>query len=171
MDVTGAKGWWVAVLIGGQRFLCKRVERDDELIQQLVEIERDFWERHVVQGIPPEMDGSPASTELVKRMYPLATRSKIDLPSQAMKLVEEYERIKAELKPLEERKAELENRLKYMLGEHEEGRIGNVIVSWKNVESKRIDTTRLKKERPDIYEQFLKTSSYRKFDVKRVKEA
>ncbi|OJF16462.1 MAG: hypothetical protein A6D91_11805, partial [Bacillaceae bacterium G1] len=171
MAVTGAKAWWLAVLIGGQRFLCKRVERDDELIQQLVEIERDFWENHVVPGVPPEMDGSPASTELVKRMYPLATRSKIDLPSQAMELVEEYERIKAELKPLEERKAELENRLKYMLGEHEEGRIGNVIVSWKNVESKRIDTTRLKKERPDIYEQFLKTSSYRKFDVQRVKEA
>lgn len=171
MAVTGAKAWWLAVLIGGQRFLCKRVERDDELIQQLVEIERDFWENHVVPGVPPEMDGSPASTELVKRMYPMATRSKIDLPSQAMELVEEYERIKAELKPLEERKAELENRLKYMLGEHEEGRIGNVIVSWKNVESKRIDTTRLKKERPDIYEQFLKTSSYRKFDVQRVKEA
>ncbi len=171
MAVTGAKAWWMAVLIGGQKFIYKRIERDDELIQQLIKIERDFWENHVVPGIPPELDGSPASTELVKRMYPRATLPKIDLPSQAKELIEELEIVKSELKVIEERKDEIENKLKQMLGEHEEGRIGNTVVLWKNIESKRIDTNRLKKEKPDIYEQYLKISNYRKFDVRKAKEA
>src|SRR5690606_17643309 len=89
MAVTGAKAWWLAVLIGGQRFVHKRIERDDELIQQLIEIERDFWENHVLANVPPELDGSPASTELVKRMYPQATLPTIDLPSQASELIEQ----------------------------------------------------------------------------------
>lgn len=171
MAVTGAKVWWIAVLIGGQKFLYKKVERDDELIEQLIEIERDFWENHVMKNVPPELDGSLASTELVKRMYPRAILPAIDLPSQAKDLVADLENVKAELKLLEERKSELENKLKHLLGEHEEGRIGDTVVTWKNVESKRIDTNRLKQEKPDIYEQYLKTSTYRKFDVRKMKGA
>lgn len=171
MAVTGAKSWWIAVLIGGQKFLYKKVERDDELIEQLIEIERNFWENHVVKNVPPELDGSLASTELVKRMYPRATLPAIDLPSQAKDLVADLENVKAELKLLEERKSELENKLKHLLGEHEEGKIGDTVVTWKNVESKRIDTNRLRQEKPEIYEQYLKVSSYRKFDIRRLKEA
>ena len=171
MAVTGAKSWWIAVLIGGQKFLYKKVERDDELIEQLIEIERDFWENHVVKNVPPELDGSPASTELVKRMYPQATLPTIDLPSQASELIEQLESIKADIKLLEERKNECENKLKQLLGEHEAGRIDDVVVTWKNVTSNRIDTNRLKKEKPEIYEQYLKSSSYRRFEIRQIKEA
>lgn len=171
MAVTGYDAWWVAVLIGGNKFRYKRIERDDELIQQLIELEKDFWQNNVLKNVPPEMDGSNASSQLLKRMYPKASLPSIDLPSQAKSLVADLESVKAEIKILEDRKNELENKLKSMLGEHEEGRIGDVVVSWKNVETKRIDTTRLKNERPEIYEQYLKVSSYRKFDTKRLKEA
>src|SRR5690606_15244057 len=171
MAVTGAEAWWIAVLIRGQKFLYKEVERDDELIEQLIEIERDFWENHVVKNVPPELDGSPASTELVKRMYPQATLPTIDLPSQASELIEQLESIKANIKLLEERKNECENKLKQLLGEHEAGRIDDVVVTWKNVTSNRIDTNRLKKEKPEIYEQYLKSSSYRRFEIRQIKEA
>lgn len=171
MAVTGAKAWWLAVLIGGQRFVHKRIERDDELIQQLIEIERDFWENHVVPGVPPELDGSPASTELLKRMYPTAKQATTFLPSEARELIQQLESVKVELKLLEGQKAECENKLKALLGEFEQGRIDDMLVIWKNVTTRRIDTDRLKKERPDIYEQYLKVSTYRKFDTKRLKEA
>ncbi len=170
MAVTGYSAWWLAVLIGGNTFIYKKIERDNELIQQLIEIEKDFWENHVVAGIPPEMDGSTASTELLKRMYPEGKPNTINLPSEAGELIETLDLLNEELKALEIRKAECENRLKAMLGENEIGKFGVRLVTWKNITSKRIDTNRLKKEKPDIYEQYLTTSSYRKFDVKRIKE-
>ena len=171
MAVTGYQEWWFAVLIGGNRFVYKKIERDDELIQQLIDLEKDFWENNVVANVPPELDGSPASTELVKRMYPQATLPTIDLPSQASELIEQLESIKADIKLLEERKNECENKLKQLLGEHEAGRIDDVVVTWKNVTSNRIDTNRLKKEKPEIYEQYLKSSSYRRFEIRQIKEA
>src|SRR5690606_30783967 len=58
MAVTGYSAWWIAVLIGGNKFVYKRIERDDELIEQLIELEKDFWENHVMKNVPPEMDGS-----------------------------------------------------------------------------------------------------------------
>lgn len=166
MSVTGAKAWWLAVLIGGQRFVHKRIERDDELIQQLIEIERDFWENHVVPCVPPEMDGSPASTELLKRMYPEGKPNTIDLPSEAGELIETLDLLNEELKALEERKAECENRLKAMLGENEVGRFGERLVTWKNIVSNRFDSKTFAKDYPELYEKYLKTSKYRKFAVK-----
>lgn len=171
LAVTGYEAWWIAVLIGGNRFVYKRIERDEELIQELIEIERDFWENHVLANVPPNLDGSRASTELVKRMYPRATLPAVNLPSQAKELIEELENVKADIKLLEERKNECENKLKQLLGEHEEGKIGNMVVTWKNITSKKFDTNRLKKEKPEIYERYLITSSYRKFDVRKLKEA
>ena len=166
MAVTGAKAWWLAVLIGGQRFIHKRIERDDELIQQLIEIERDFWENHVVPCVPPEMDGSTASTELLKRMYPEGKPAAIDLPSDAGELIETLDFLNEELKALEERKAACENRLKAMLGENEVGRFGERLVTWKNVVTNRFDSKAFAKDHPELYEKYLKTSKYRKFAVK-----
>lgn len=166
MAVTGAKAWWLAVLIGGQRFVHKRIERDDELIEQLIELEKDFWEKHVVQGVPPELDGSKASTELVKRMYPEAKLPEIELPDESKTLIEALEQINAELKELETKKAEYENRLKAMLGEHEAGRIGDKVVTWKNITSRRFDSKRFGKEHPELYQQYLKQTTYRKFEIK-----
>lgn len=166
MAVTGAKAWWLAVLIGGQRFVHKRIERDDELIQQLIEIERDFWENHVVPCVPPEMDGSTASTELLKRMYPEGKPNTINLPSEAGELIETLDLLNEELKALEIRKAECENRLKAMLGENEVGRFGERLVTWKNIVTNRFDSKAFAKDHPELYEKYLKKSQYRRFSVK-----
>ncbi|NLT94836.1 MAG: hypothetical protein GXW85_04770 [Clostridia bacterium] len=166
MAVTGYSAWWLAVLIGGNTFIYKKIERDNELIQQLIEIEKDFWENHVLAGVPPEMDGSTASTELLQRMYPEGKPAAIDLPSDAGELIETLDFLNEELKALEERKAECENRLKAMLGENEAGRFGERLVTWKNIVSNRFDSKTFAKDYPELYEKYLKTSKYRKFAVK-----
>ena len=43
MAVTGYKAAYIAVLIGGNNFKWKCVERDDELISMLIQLESDFW--------------------------------------------------------------------------------------------------------------------------------
>jgi putative phage-type endonuclease len=169
MAVTGYQAWYIAVLIGGNTFVHKRIERDDELIEQLIAIEKDFWENHVLAGIPPVLDGSEASEELLKKMHPMAEEgTETELPLEADELLEQLDVAKKEAKAASERVSEIENRLKAMLGDHEAGLARHYQVTWKNVTSRRIDSKALKAEHPDIYEKFAKQSISRRFSVKRL---
>ena len=42
MAVTGYEAWWIAVLIGGNKFVYKKIERDEDIIQYLINMERTF---------------------------------------------------------------------------------------------------------------------------------
>lgn len=69
---------------------------------------------------------------------------------------------------IEEATAEAEtikNALKLHMGTAEELRVGEYKVSWKTVQSSRMDTTALKKAMPDTYAAFCKTTSTRRFCV------
>ena len=66
MAVTGWDAWWVACLIGGQRNVYRHVERDDELIGDLVEISREFWNRNVLDDAEPDVDGSRGCADFLK---------------------------------------------------------------------------------------------------------
>ena len=52
MSVTGYVGTYIAVLIGGNTFKWKFIERDEELISMLIELEADFWD-YVRLRTPP----------------------------------------------------------------------------------------------------------------------
>lgn len=169
MAVTGFDAWWVAVLIGGNKFVYKRIERDDELIGHLIDIGKDFWENHVMKKIPPAFDGSDASSDLLKVLYPDSEPdSEIELPSEAGKLIEEYELAKEEEEAAADRRKTAENQLKGLLGEFEIGNAGDRIVTWKSITSTRFDSKRFAKDYPELYAQYLKTSSYRKFGIKEI---
>ena len=53
MAVTGLKKTYIAALIGGNHFVYKTVERDDEMIADIIEMERRFWEENVLGGEEP----------------------------------------------------------------------------------------------------------------------
>ena len=77
MAVTGAKAWYIAVVILGREFLWQRIERDEELIQNLISIEKDFWQNHVIPQIMPEPDGSSSSEELIQQYFGKAQFDKV----------------------------------------------------------------------------------------------
>ncbi len=166
MAVTGFEAWYVAVLIGGQEFRYYKVTRDDSFIRELIQAEIEFW-RLVETKTPPPLDGTKASTELVKKLYPEAEKGKeVDLPFEAFELIQQYEQACEEEKRLQLIKDEAANKLKEMLGTAEKGGIHGRTVIWQNVVSKRLDTKALQKEYPDIYERFVKESIYRRFSIK-----
>ncbi|WP_153124754.1 YqaJ viral recombinase family protein [Peribacillus tepidiphilus] len=167
MAVTGYEAWWIAVLIGGNKFVYKRIERDEELIQYLIDIEKNFWENHVLKEIPPMFDGSDASSELLKVMYPEAVpETEIELSPEANKLIEALDQVNEELKQLETQKKEYENQIKAMMGENEKAFAGERIITWKTIHSNKFDSKRFAKDHPELYNQYTKTSSYRRFMVK-----
>lgn len=60
---------WVPVLLPGYQnleFRIYRVERDDDLIENLISVGTAFWNKHVVARVPP--DPFQPSMELIKRV-------------------------------------------------------------------------------------------------------
>ena len=167
LAVTGLEYAFVAVLIGGNSFNYYTIERNDKVIEMLIQLEENFWVNHVQTHTPPEIDGSRASTELLKRLYPESKpNSYLELPEEALSLIEQFEQGKADEAEAIQRKECAANRIKEMMGEHENAAVGGRAVQWKNVESERLDARRLKKEASEIYQQYLQKSSYRRFSVK-----
>lgn len=66
MSVTGARATDVAALVGGNRYHCERVHRDEAYIDDLVTIGAEFMEL-VESGIPPEIDHTEACREHLQR--------------------------------------------------------------------------------------------------------
>ena len=156
---------YVACLIGGNSFVVEEVFRDDEVIANITAMEAAFW-KSVVDRTQPEIDGSASTTEALSAMYPQSDKTSIILPEEADEILSYYIGIKETEAKVKEEKTACENKLKSMLGQAECGKSPKGIsVSWKNVETLRIDTTRLKAEAPQIAEQFTVKSQTRKFVV------
>ncbi len=165
--VCGAPYAYIAVLIGGNKFRWARVERDDEAIRYLIQIEKNFWENHVLAGEPPALDGSDASSELVAKMYPEAKpNSELVLPREARPLIEQRQGWKEREEEAKEHRKAAENKLKDMLGEKEIGLFeGEPVVRWTQVTSKRIDSKKLREQYPEVAEECEYESSYRRLTV------
>lgn len=166
MAVTGYQGAYIAVLIGGNTFRWKFVERDEELISMLLELESTFW-NHVQDRTPPPLDGSDASKKFLSERFPSSTPSShITLPDAAADLLAQYDEACEELEIVTEKKQRAENLLKEMMGENEVGTAGGRVVTWKSVAQERLDSKTLKAEHPTLYKKYANKSSYRRFTIK-----
>jgi len=171
MAVLDYEKAYIAVLIGGQKYVWKEIERDDEFIELMIQHEKDFWENHVLAGVPPEIDGSKSASELLVKMYPEDNGETIMLPSDdAEMLIEAIESIKAEVKEKRDLQKSYENKLKLMIGEAEKGVTPRYEVRHRTITSNCLDTRRLRKELPDIAEKYTNQSTYRRMTIKQIEE-
>jgi len=164
LSVTGYMGAYIAVLIGGNSFKWKFIERDEEIISMLIELESEFWER-VQTNVPPPLDGSEASSKFISERFPRSIPPKIELPMEAAALIQQYDAACEQLEYLTQQKQEAENLLKQMLGEYEGGRIGDRYVTWKTYFQERLDSKAVKVKHPRLYKKFATKKPYRRFNI------
>lgn len=166
MAVTGYAGAYIAVLIGGNTFRWKFIERDEELISMLIQLESDFW-HHVQDGTPPPLDGSDASAKFLSERFPSSTpKAHITLPDNAVDLLVQYDKACEQLEVLTEQKQQAENLLKQMMGNNEIGTAGGRIITWKSITQERLDSKTFQAEHPVLYKKYANKTSYRRFSVK-----
>lgn len=164
--VTEAEKAYIACLIGGQKFIWKEIKRDDELIEMIINAEKDFW-KLVEEKTPPALDGSSAAEKYLKeRFKDVQEGTKVALDSEHKEMIEEYLNLKEQIKELEQETKALENSLKLKIGDNEAGYIDNFLVNWRGYSRTSIDSKKLKEEQPEIYDKYLKKSKYRKFEIK-----
>ncbi|MDP3940639.1 MAG: YqaJ viral recombinase family protein [Deltaproteobacteria bacterium] len=159
---------YVPVLLGGNHYEERIVNRDEDAIAWLLQQEREFW-GYVQSGEMPPVDDTESTAEALALLWAESTPDIVRLPADALSLIAERESICDEQKALERRRTAVENQIKTMLGEHEKGSAGSHLVRWTTVQSERIDIKRLRAERPDLAAEYCATSSYRRFTVSEVK--
>ncbi len=168
LAVTGYTGAFIAVLIGGNQFKWKYIERDEELIAMLIQLETDFW-GHVQSNVPPSLDGSEAAARFLSERFPDSVpQSRLELPQEAASLIEQYNLACEGVEKHTEKKLEAENQLKQMLGENEAGTVGDKVIMWKAITQERLDTKTLKAEHPALFQKYANKTSYRRFSIKQV---
>ncbi len=168
MAVLDAQSWYIAVMVYGREFKYIKLERDEEIIQQLIRIEENFWNHNVMARVMPEPDGSDAAEAFINRHF---AESRKELSIQLKGFDEKLRRreeITGIISQLDTEKKKIEQEIKAYMDEAEYAENENFLVSWKNSITNRIDTKRLKEEMPEIYTKFLNTVKNRKFIVKTV---
>ena len=122
----------VCVLLHGQKIEIHRVERDDEVITRLIELERRFWQ-HVITDTPPPADGSDSSGKALQALYPYDRGNTLDL-SEDRDYSESYAdlvSVRAEIESRKELEAQLKQRIQERMGEASYARFATGAVSWK----------------------------------------
>lgn len=169
LAVTGMKKGYIAVLIGGQKFVWKEIERDEELISMIIEQEKEFW-KMVQDKTPPALDGSSAAEKWLNEKYgDKADKTKeVALTSEYKENIDSLNALKAQEKAIKEEIKEIENNIKLQMEEAEKAYIGTYEIAWKLVTSNRVDSKLLKSEYADVYSKVCKPSISRRFQIKQI---
>lgn len=167
LRVIGLEWGYFAVLIGGNTYEERYVERDEKFINQIVEAEAMFWQR-IEMRIPPELDGSESSENLVKVLFP-----HIDLPNIEDKkelekaltvegddsfgeLLIKKKNLSDEIKSLTTELKEADNKIKAFIGNKKYGIWNGWKATYREQDGKeKIDTNILQVKYPDIYDECL----------------
>ena len=159
MGITGASMCGLGVLIGGQKFRSYQVAFDPELFEMLTEECSKFWLEHVQNDVPP------APTTFDDVLHRWSTHN----PDQAVQADNELANLVAEYKDLnktiKEADAELDDLKLQICTRMEDAEMiiaeDKRLATFKYQERNTLDSKALKAAHPDIYEQFVKTSSTR----------
>lgn len=152
LAVTGRQAADVCVVLGGQEARIHRIERDDELIAHLIELERRFW-HYVETDTPPPADGSDSAAHALQALYPRDRGTSIDLRDNPA-MNDAFTRlvaVRAELADKEKQEALLKQSLQQRMGDASRACFQEGEVTWKRTKDvQSVDVTRLSKDHPDL---------------------
>ena len=120
----------VAALLGGNDFRVYRLYRDKDIEATILETAASWWQRHIVEGIEPEITG-PSAADYLARKFREVTGDVIKADADAELLLAEYGGTRAKLAVLEEAEKELKLQVQALIGENKgiESRFGKALWS------------------------------------------
>ena len=165
MSVCNTDAWYIAVLIYGKEFKYYRIERDEQVIADLIRIEKEFWREHVMKRVMPDPDGSKTADAAIAERFKISRDLTIPLSGFDARL-KRREELLSVMGHMEAEKRQIDQELKLYLGDAEMAENEHYRVSWKNVSRSSLDERRLKEEQPEVYEKYRRVTTSRRFTVK-----
>lgn len=165
MAVTGAKRWYLAVLILGRELLTFTIERDEAEICALMRSEREFWEL-VEAGMPPAVDGEKSTSEAISTIYADDVNDdNVDLIAYESDL-SSYVAIGNQIKELKKLQDGYANKVKAVLGNTARGESASYGVTWTSSQRSTFDVQAFARDHSDIdLSGYYKLSTHRTFKV------
>lgn len=162
MLVTGYEYAFIAYLVD-RTYHHHQIEADSELHNLMLEKYEEFW-AHVEAGTPPPV----SSGDDVDKLFPSEIPGKsIEADETIIEAHRELIDVKEQIKRLDDKKKELEGQVKTAISDAESLVYGNqVLATYKQVSGSRLDSKKLKKEHPELVDQFSKPYSYRRLNLK-----
>ena len=152
LAVTGKQAADVAVLLGGQHLEVYRIERDEILIQNLIELEQQFW-RYVETDTPPPADGSDSADQALRLLYPEDNGVVTDFSEDQVlsQTYTELKQVRLSLAELGTQESVLKQRLQEAMGPATKAVFAEGSVTWKKAkDSVALDLEALLKARPEL---------------------
>lgn len=152
LAVSGEHAVDLAVLIGGEKLEIHRIERDEELVAALIQLESEFW-HCVVSDTPPPADGSDSSSQALQHLYPVTRPRCIDLrqnPNLNMAYVE-LKALKQTILKHRKREALLTQQLQLAIGSASRALLAGGEISWTcSGDTTVLDVDQLIADRPNL---------------------
>lgn len=168
MMITGYSKWYLGVLIFGSGFYWFEVERNENDIAALAELERDFHSK-CLAGEPPAADGSEATAETLRTIFAEGKDGlTVDLSPFRTELAT-LEALEKQSKEIDEQITGIKNSIMAYMGEADNGSCDSYSITWKNTSRRTFDKKAFEKANGVIPDDFYKTSVSRtfKFNVKK----
>ncbi|WP_051331004.1 YqaJ viral recombinase family protein [Aneurinibacillus terranovensis] len=135
LAVTGLQMAYIGYLIGNRKFDVKQIPRNDNVIANLIEIERNFWNENVRVKIPPMPDGSEDSAVALKTLYPESDGTIIELHHMQEER-NRYKELGKQKKEIEQEMEAIKQRFMAEMKDAEIAFVGEKKVTWKVVTKK-----------------------------------
>lgn len=115
--------------------------------------------------IPPAPNGCECDTQQINQLYEVDNRDKTADLSALHGLLDKRQALSDQIEQMEQEKTAIEQQVKLKMQDAAYGTAPGYKVSWVCSESKRVDSQRLRKEQPDIFSQYSKNVSSRRFTI------
>lgn len=130
MAVMGFDHMYLACVILGCEFVYYRIERDEDLIRNLIAIEKNFWENNVLAHVMPDPDGSQAYDDALNAAFSVNKAASIPLIGFDEDLARRQE-LAGLISRMETEKKTIDQKLKLYLNENEVAESSRYRVTWK----------------------------------------
>lgn len=132
LALTGYSFGYLTALVGGQKLIYHRIERDEMLIAEMIDAATEFWFEHVEPQVEPPV--TERDTELLNAMFSQVDPSKVlhltdDIDAHKIALLRKY---KERLNDDEILYEQAENHLKDMMRDADQCYLnGELVATWK----------------------------------------
>ncbi|MBC5996510.1 hypothetical protein EAI30_05325 [Romboutsia ilealis] len=164
MAVTGATHCYIAALIGNEELVIHKLDREEVLINEIMNLEKMFWDKCILGEELPIPDGSDDYSSVLQGLYKDSIEEEVIL-FEKEDLLKRYDDVRELVKDLDSERKAIEQYLQMQMKDYEVAYLGDRKITWKKQVRNTVDTKRLKKEHPEIVEKYMKTTISRVFRI------